>query len=100
MKLSISRRGVELETTPRTRTYTNWQWAKPSLIFAWPGELYRIVARRQITRLLEENRRLRRGHQQEGGAGLRMVERLAMTWLDRRYPPEPPPMEIVEIEEP
>jgi hypothetical protein len=93
MKVSISRRGVELETTPRTRTYTNWQWAKPSLIFAWPGELYRIAARRKIAALIDENRRLRRagyGRQERQKPDLvRVLEWAFLKYLDRRWPTPP-----------
>ena len=92
MKLSISRRGIELETTGRTH-FQNWDWAKPSLIFAWPGELYRIVARRKIAALIDENRRLRRagyGRQVQPRHPLvRSFEWAFIKWLDRRYPVPP-----------
>ena len=91
MKFSISRRGVELETSGGR--FRNYDWAKPSLIFAWPGELYRIVARRQIAALIDENRRLRRagyGRQIKArSATVRAFEWAFIAWLDRRYPVPP-----------
>lgn len=89
MKLRISRQGIELETKPLAVS----DWAKPSLLFAWPGELYRIVARRKIAALIAENRRLRRAGY--GGKDPRPLVRLFewafMAWLDRRYPVPPAP---------
>jgi hypothetical protein len=52
--------------------------------------MYRIAARRTITRLLRENREMRMCLQPTGNPALRALERVAMTWLDCRYPPQVP----------
>lgn len=52
-------------------------------------ELYRIAARKKITELLAENRRLRHGLQPQRGDLTRFLERLFLAWLERRYPLPP-----------
>jgi hypothetical protein len=85
MKLSVTRAGVTLETSERQR-FRNYEWAKPSMVFAWPGEMYLVVARRTISRLLRENREMRMRLQPTGSPALRALERISLAYLDRRYP--------------
>lgn len=50
-------------------------------------ELYRAATRKQVERLLAENRALRHGKQpREWSRWVRLIEALFLRWLERRYP--------------
>ena len=84
MKLSITRPGVDFESTP-----PGHRRATRVSVLARPDSLYRVLARRQIDTLIAENRRLR------GAVPLRrnpnLLERLGLAYLQHRYPADPRP---------
>ena len=91
MKLSITREGVSFELAPKDPAYRDVnRWTRLRM-FAWPDNLYRMVARRKIAALIAENRRLRRAGY--GGKDprplVRAFEWAFLTWLDRRHPLPP-----------